>query len=72
MSRGKYITKFEAEIIRIGVDRGFKAPQIARFLGRTKQAVYSYIEKMNADGTLDDLPFDFVADEIAEAIRAKG
>ena len=72
MARGKFITKFEAEIIRIGVDRGFKAPQIARYLGRTKQAVYAHIEKMQADDTLANLPFDFVADEIAGGIRDKG
>ncbi len=72
MARGKYITKFEAEIIRIGLDRGFKAPQIARYLGRTKQAVYNHIEKMESDGTLENMPFDFVADEIARAIRDKG
>ena len=72
MARGKFITKFEAGIIRIGVDRGFKAPQLARYLGRTKQAVYAHIEKMQADDTLANLPFDFVADEIAEGIRVKG
>lgn len=72
MARGKFITAFEAEIIRIGVNSGFKAPQIARYLGRTKQAVYAHIDKMKADDTLKNMPFDFVADEIAEGIRVKG
>lgn len=72
MARGKFITAFEAEIIRIGVNRGFKAPQIARYLGRTKQAVYVHIEKMRDDKSLQDMQFDFVADEIARAIREKG
>lgn len=69
MARAKYITNFELDIIRIGVANGFKAPAIARFLGRQKVAVYRHIEILRKSGTLHDVPFEFVANEIAKAIK---
>ena len=72
MARGKFISEFERDVIRIGVDAGYKAPQIARFLGRTKVVVYRHIEEMTESGTIGNLPLAFVSSEIAGAIgRAK-
>lgn len=71
MAKRRYISAFELDVIRIGVAAGIKAPQIARFLGRQKMAIYNHIKKMEADGTINDCPFGFVADEIAGAIRGK-
>ena len=71
MARAKYITDFEKDVIRIGVANGIKAPAIARFLGRKKMAIYRHIELLEQDGTLGNVPMEFVADEIAAAIKAK-
>lgn len=68
MARGKFITDFERDLIRIGFARGMKAPQIARFLGRTKVAIYQQIAAMEAAGDLQPTVFEFVADEIAAAM----
>lgn len=70
MAKAAYISDFERDVIRIGHSRGIKAPDIARFLGRTKVAVYNQIKAMDAAGTLENLPLCFVADEIAGAILA--
>lgn len=72
MGHGKSITEFEREIIRIGISGGCNGAQIARYLGRNKQAVYNHIEGMKRDGTINNLPFALVATEILEAINAKG
>lgn len=71
MARAKYISKFERDMIRIGHAHGVNAPSIARFLGRSKVAVYKQIERMTADGTIEDLPFAFVSEEITRAMRQK-
>lgn len=68
MAKAKYISDFERDVMRIGADRGYKAPQISRFLKRGKMVVYNHIKAMEKAGTLNDLPMCFVADEIAEAI----
>lgn len=72
MARGKFISDFEREVIRIGVSDGIKAPQIGRFLGRTKVAIYQQIEAMTAAGKMEPTTLPFVADEIAATIKAKG
>tara|TARA_R110002096_G_scaffold216523_7_gene404428 strand:+ start:1169 stop:1387 length:219 start_codon:yes stop_codon:yes gene_type:complete len=72
MAKAKFISKFELDVIRIGVSRGFNAPQIGRFIGRNKLTVYNHIAAMKEAGTIGDVPMAFVVDEIAEAIRAKG
>jgi hypothetical protein len=69
MARAKFISDFERDVIRIGVSRGVNAPQIARFLGRTKVAVYQQIAAMDAAGALESGVLPFVADEIANAIK---
>lgn len=56
MARGKYITTFELDLIRVAHANGCKAPSIARYMGRTKMAVYNKIEQMRKEGTLDDVP----------------
>ena len=70
MAKAKYITDFERDVIRIGVDRGIKAPAIARFLHRQKMAIYNHIAAMEQDGTIGDVMLEAVADEIAAAILA--
>ena len=72
MAKAKYISDFERDVIRIGVSRGIKAPQIARFLNREKMTIYNHIKAMQQAGTLENLPLCFVADEIARAINEKG
>ncbi len=71
MARGKLISEFERDVIRIGHSRGMFPLEISKFLGRTRVAVHVQIEKMKEDGTIDNVPLSFVADEIAEAIRGK-
>tara|TARA_R110002073_G_scaffold46499_2_gene126859 strand:+ start:6333 stop:6560 length:228 start_codon:yes stop_codon:yes gene_type:complete len=71
MARAKYITEFEKDVIRIGVANGFSAPAISRFLGRQKMAIYRHIEILRDDGTLGNVPLEFVADEIAIAMQRK-
>jgi len=68
MARGKYITEFERDCIRIGVFYGASGAAIARFLGRTKGGVRNHIERMRADGTIEDVPFAFVRAEIGRVI----
>ena len=69
MAKGKYITEFERDFMRIGVAHGISAPQIARFLKRQKMVVYNHIKAMEADGTIENVPLAFVADEIAKAMQ---
>jgi transposase len=69
MAKAKYISDFERDVMRIGHAKGYKPPQIARFLKRGKMVVYNHIKAMEAAGTLDDLPLCFVVEEIGEAIR---
>lgn len=72
MARGKFITDFERDMIRIGHSEGIGDATIARALRRTPASVGQQIKKMRAAGTLDDLPFVFVVEEIAEFIRKEG
>lgn len=71
MARGKLITDFERDVIRIGISRGATYGQIAKFLGRTKPAVFNQAKAMREAGTLDNLPFCFVATEIGRQIVDK-
>ena len=72
MAKAKYISEFERDVMRIGVSKGLKSPQIARFLKRGKMVVYNHIKAMREDGTIDDLPLCFISDEIAESISKGG
>lgn len=69
MAKAKYISDFERDVMRIGAQNGFKAPQIARFLKRGKMVVYNHLKAMEAEGTLKALPMCFIEEEIVEAIR---
>lgn len=72
MSKGKFISDFERDIIRIGYSTGATQAQIARFCHRSKSTICVQIQKMIEDGTIDNLPLSFVCDEIGGAIREKG
>ena len=69
MAKARYISDFERDVIRIGIDAGIKAPKIALFLGRGKMVIYNQIKKMEAEGTIQNKPMGFVCEEIAAAIR---
>lgn len=71
MAHGKFITDFERDVIRIGVAHGISVPKIAIFLRRNRVAIHNHKKAMEEAGTLDDLPLGCVAEEIANAIRAK-
>jgi len=71
MARGKWITEFERDCIRIGVYYGASGAAIARFLGRTKGGVRNHIERMRDDGTLENVPLAFVREEIGRHIIAR-
>jgi IS30 family transposase len=71
MARGKWITEFERDCIRIGVYYGASGAAIARFLGRTKGGVRNHIERMRDEGTLGNLPLAFVTDVIGPNILAR-
>ena len=70
MAKAKYISEFELECIRIGVNAGATNAAIGRFLGRSKMAVGNHVKKMRDAGTIHDFPFPFVAEEIAQSIKA--
>ena len=69
MARGKYVSDFEKDVMRIGVVRGKNITEIADYLGRTKMCVSIHVRKMRAAGTLENLPFGFLADDIAGDIE---
>jgi dUTPase len=69
MARGQLITDQEREIIRVGVRMGLNAPEIARCLGRTKQAVYKQIYAMKKGGTINAEPFIFMETAIQNELR---
>lgn len=65
MARAKLIRDFEKDVIRVGHANGQSGATIARVLGRTRQGVSLQIKAMREEGTLDNLPFEFIANEIA-------
>ena len=69
MARGRYISDFELDVIRIAHAHGCGAPQIARYMGRTKMTVYNKIKEMREAGTLDQVPAWFPA-LIEDMVRA--
>lgn len=71
MAHGKFISEFERDVIRIGIAHGLSVPQIAKFLHRNRVAIHNHKKAMEDAGTIDRLPFGFVCDEIANAIRSK-
>lgn len=70
MAKARYISDLELDLIRIGIARGHSCIKIAKFMGRSKQVVYNHAEKMRENGTLGDLPLEFVVDEVAAKIEA--
>lgn len=72
MARGKFITKFEKECIRIGKSQGIDNATIARALKRTPAAVGQQIKAMEEDGTLDNLPMIFMIEDVADMLRKAG
>ena len=69
LARGKHITEYERETIRIGLAHNVPVKKIAGFLGRTERVIYQQRDKMEADGSLQALPFPFVAEPMAEAMK---
>ncbi|WGT50163.1 helix-turn-helix domain-containing protein [Thioclava nitratireducens] len=72
MARGKFITDFERDCIRIGKARGLENATIARALKRTQAAIGQQVRMMEEDGTLGNLPLTFMVDEIADMMRREG
>lgn len=72
MARGRFITNFEKECIRIGKAKNIDNATIARALNRTKAAIGQQVKAMEEAGTLEDLPLAFVVDDIAEMMRRTG
>jgi len=64
MAKGKLITEFEKDVIRMAVALGHKDREIAEFMGRSRPVVAIWRGRMEKDGTIHDLPFEFVADMI--------
>lgn len=60
MARGKYFSADELDVIRLGVKWGHSVQRMADYLGRTRMGVFNQIKKMEAAGTLENVPFDFM------------
>lgn len=58
MARGKGITWEEDQVILLGLQKGKSVPEIANFLNRSFQAVYKRIERMKANGQIDQMVAD--------------
>ncbi|MCG7622719.1 HTH domain-containing protein [Epibacterium sp. Ofav1-8] len=58
MARGKGITREEDHVIRLGLQRGRSAGDIANFLGRSRQAIYQRIKRMEETGEIHQLCLD--------------
>lgn len=54
----KGLTQYQLDTIRVGVKLGKPQAEIARILGRTKQAVHQAKKRMEGEGTIDQIPFD--------------
>ena len=72
MARGRFITGFERDCIRIGKANGIDNATIARALNRTKAAIGQQVKAMDDEGNLADLPLAFVCDDIAEMLKTSG
>ncbi|MBO6603843.1 MAG: helix-turn-helix domain-containing protein [Roseicyclus sp.] len=71
MAKGRYITDFEKMVIRVGVANGHSDADIARFMNRSRPLVTVWRTKMEKDGSIADLPFGFVADDVAGELAKK-
>lgn len=54
----KGLSRLQLDTIRVGIQRGVSQAEIARILGRTKQAIHQAKNRMEKEGTLDITPFD--------------
>jgi len=72
MARRAYISEFELDLIRIGHAKGLSSIQIGEFMKRHPVAVRKHICRMREEGTIDNLPLPFAADEIAAAMQRGG
>lgn len=54
----KGLSQYQLDTIRVGVKLGRPQAEIARVLGRTKQAVHQAKKRMEREGTIDIIPFD--------------
>jgi DNA-binding MarR family transcriptional regulator len=72
MARGKFITEFERDCIRIGKSEGIDNATIARALKRTPSAVGQQVKSMEEQGTIDQLPMIFMVEDIADMLRRSG
>lgn len=72
MARGRFISDFEADLIRIGHAAGIDNATIARAMGRHKSAIGKYLRRMEDEQTIGNLPTCLVGDRIAEMIRREG
>ncbi|WP_321363554.1 hypothetical protein [uncultured Celeribacter sp.] len=72
MARGRLITEFEKDCIRIGYARGIKNATIARALKRTEAAISLQIKAMKEAGTIGNLPLMFMVDDVAAMLRSAG
>jgi len=70
MAKAKYISENEKQVIKIAYEAGFKAPSIARYLGRGKLAIYNHIEAMQKADMMATDAMDFLKDQICEGIKA--
>lgn len=58
MARGKGMTGEEDSVIRLGLQNDRSVTEIANFLGRSRAAVYKRIERMKANGEINQLVAD--------------
>lgn len=70
MARASYLSDFERTVIRAGHARGLTSIVIGKYLGRTDVTVRKHIGLMRTDGTITDLPFDFIVDDLCKAMKA--
>jgi len=56
--RGKNFTKDERDAIRLLHEKGYSVRQIASLLNRGKSGIQGQIDRMRADGTIDQRIMD--------------
>lgn len=72
MARGRLITDFERDFIRIGKVQGVDNATIARALKRTPASICQQVKAMEESGTIHAIPNVAMIDDIADMIRRAG
>jgi len=72
MARGRFISGFEADLIRIGHAAGIDNATIARAIGRTKATVGTHVRRMTDEQTIGDVPTCYAVDQLADMLRREG